>query len=95
MASQYRAEPDAKMPMLAGDSVKDSKTFERLVNAHVLTTSGATKDGVKRKLKTPGPTCFKNLIVMNININTLVEQMDAQTLAVEDGATVLLEYLRP
>jgi hypothetical protein len=94
MASQYRAEPDAKIPVLAGESVKDFKTYERFVKAHVLATSGVTEDEVQRKLKTLGPALYKNLIVMNNSISTLVEQMDVQTLAVEDGATVLLEYLR-
>ena len=37
MAS-YRIEPDAKVPVLAGESVKEFKTYEKLVKAHVLST---------------------------------------------------------
>ena len=60
MASQYRAEPDAKVPVLTGESVKDFKTYERLAKAHVLATSRASDDEVKRKLKTLGPALYKN-----------------------------------
>ena len=94
MASSYRAEPDSKVPVLAGESVKDFKTYEKMVKAHVLSTSGATEDEVKRKLKTLGPALYKNLIVMNNSISMLVEQLDVSKLAVENGAEVLLEYLR-
>ena len=87
MAS-YRVEPDAKVPVLAGESVKEFKTYEKLVKAHVLSTIGSTDDEVKRKMKAMGPALYKNLIVMNNSISMLVEQLDVQTLAVEDGADV-------
>ena len=93
MAS-YRIEPDAKVPVLAGQSVKEFKTYEKLVKAHVLSTTGSTDDEVKRKMKAMGPALYKKLIVMGNSIRVLVEQLDVQTLAVENGADTLVKYLR-
>ena len=93
MAS-YRVEPDAKVPVLADESVKEFKTYEKLVKAHVLSTTGSTDDEVKRKMKAMGPALYKNLIVMGNSISMLVEQLDVHSLAVEDGADILLKYLR-
>ena len=79
---------------MTGESAKDFKTYEKLVKAHVLSTSGATKDEVKRRLKTLGPALYKNLIAMNIGVSVLVEQLGVSKLTVENRAEVLLEYLR-
>ena len=91
--SSFRAEPDSKVPVLSGESVKEFKTYERLVKAHILSTQG-TDEEVKWKLKTLGPSLYKNLIVMNNSISTLVEQLDVADLAVENGAQILVDYLK-
>ncbi len=90
----FRSETDNRVPVLSDENMKDFCTCERLLQAHVLSTTGKDDEGTKRKLREIGPALYKNLMMMGNSISILMEQLDLRALAVEDGANLLLNHLR-
>ncbi len=80
--------------MLNGENMKGFRTYERLVQVHVLSAAGKNDEDIKRKLRAIGSALYKNLLMMGNSIIMPMEQSDVRTLAVEDGANLLLNHLR-
>ena len=89
-----RMEPDTRVPILGGESMKDFKTYERLVKAHVLSISARDAAELAIKKKAVGPSLYKNLLTLNNSVSVMIESVDLNSLATENGADMLLTFLK-
>ena len=92
--SKFASETDNRVPTLGGETMRDFKVYEKMVRAHVLSQWAKDADEKKAKMITIGPALYKNLLVLGNSVSTMVEMLDVNELAKEDGAERLLQYLR-
>ena len=85
---------DNRIPSLSGETMRDFKIYEKMVRAHVLSTWAKDAEEKKAKMMTIGPALNKNLLALGNSVSTMVEMLDVNELAKEDGAERLLTYLR-
>jgi hypothetical protein len=60
--ANYKLEPDNRIPLLAGETRRDFKTYEKTVAAHVLNMTAKDKEELEMKKAAVGPVLYKNLL---------------------------------
>ena len=88
MASNYNAAVDPKIPVLKGETLKDFTRYKRAVQAAELSCES------KEQKTALGPKLYRNLLGADNSISVLIEQSDPKDYAVEEGAQVLLKFLK-
>ncbi len=79
-----KMELDGRVPTSTGEIMGDFRTYEKMVQAHMLSIVAKDLDEREMKLKTVGPALYKNCLVLGNGILMMIEQLDADTLAADD-----------
>ena len=85
---------DLRVPVLQGDTTKDFKKYEKVVETHVLSITGRDEAEVDAKKGALGPALYKNLLLASNSVSTLIEQHDPDEFTGDLGWERLLTLLR-